>query len=577
MKKLFIALTTIAGTLSVNGQYFEHRYGMPITAETTGSGQFTDYTGKGHIVSAHRSHELMLVRCDNEGRIPPGPYFSGMYKIVDANGIDCSIMSTRVAEFNNLTYGVVGVCESYNPTQQHIYYSSFDNMGTPLFTQFYDVSSGSISYTVNAIRVADSGDKLYLCGMAFNGIQNYAVVMKIDVASGTKDWGFTYEVDSSVPSGEPEEAFDLIENQSTNELLVVGQRHVCSTTSDDGFVLHLDPATGTILNPTNFYGTSSDADAFRSIDRSFLSANGYYISGWTGPTTSNRDHWVLSIDNTNTIVWSNRIDYNMTGPSQDNYGIDLLERVDYSNNPYVFAMGRTDNGLLGQDDIEVYKIDPAGGFVMDQFTFGNFRNETPSNIHLHNDGSAEDGLAIYSTREHASSNYDMMIHKAYFNGYTALIPATTCDRDSSTAVFTTGPGWLYDVSSNQIAKFIESPANTYFTTTPLDLEICYELTVTGGSNALKPTDNIGLSADVTVTQISNTSAVATIDSDIEQNMSFELRDAKGSLIRAYGSYNVFTGNQRVELNLSGIQLNTGVYFIQWSNGSDSGVEKLFIQ
>lgn len=580
MKQLIFTIGLLSATTHLHGQYFEHRYGMPISVERTGSGQFTTYTGKGHIISAHRERypisELLLIRSEQNGRIVPGPYFKNRYNLVDANGTIADVKSTRVAEFSNNTYGVVGVCETFNPSQQHVYYSSFDANGVPLFTNIYDLPNTVVSYTVNAIREGLSGNDLYLCGMVFDGIQHYALVMRIDATNGALIWGISYMIDSNVLSGEPEEAFDLIE--FNNELLVVGQRHVCSSTSDDGFVLHLDPTNGNINGLTNFYGTNTDADSFRAITTDGNNTE-YFVSGWSGASVTNRDHWVLSLDNSNAVLWSDLIDYDNwsgVGTGQDNHGIDLLKRVDYSGNPYIYSMGRTDVGELGQDDIEIYKIDALTGTVLSQITEGYFKNEMPSNIDQYNINSTEDGLAVYSTREYSGGNHDVMLHKTYFNGVTALGPGATCDFDIYSPTYTAGPGHLYDVQSYIIDYLTETSITAQYIDTLLDQEICHANSVTGGTNALQQ-NNFGSTVDVTISQINETAAILSVSAEQSQMMLVELHDMKGALLRSYGTVTLDQGETHIPIDLSGLQLMTGVYFIQWNNGFETGTQKILLR
>jgi hypothetical protein len=588
---------TIAACLfmmTCNAQYFEHRYGMPFTREHIGSGQFTDYTGKGHIMSGQRvtnsnPDELLLIRTEQNGRIVPGPYFKNRYALYDAAiSIQHRVLSSKVSELNdynfygtNGVYGVVGVCEVDPATsQQSVYYALFDANGLPLLARTYTTNLGAQSYVVNAIRASDDLQSVYLCGMVFDGVQHYAMVMKLEIITGNIVWARTYEVDSGTNSGEPEQAFDLIENQATNELLVVGQRHVCQSTSDDGYIMHLDPATGLPGPLTDFYGNSSDPDSFQSIDRA-AAQDGFYVCGWSGQSTTIRDHWVLKFDNTNNPPsWSTLIDYfqpSTSGWGADNPGIDLIERVNTSGIPEIYSMGRTDVGELGGTDIEIYKIDAAVGNVLDQYTHGNFRNDYPSNIHMHNTGAVEDGLGVYSMREHASLNFDLMMHKSYFNGISPTPTGSQCDYDIVQRGENPGPAWLYEIKSHEIDEFYMIQNELRTIDTLRDFENCHANSISGGSNALMINNQMDPSLDLQLLQTVESSAILVVQADDAQTITTELRTINGSILRSFGSTVLAVGETEIQLDLKGLSLATGVYFIVWSNGNETGTERLVIR
>ncbi len=586
---MFACLVTMAG----NAQYFEHRYGMPVTEERIGSGEFTFYTGKGHIMSGQRDatttpDELLLIRTEQNGRILPGPYFKNRYALYDANvTIQHHVISSKVAELNdfnfygtNGVYGVVGVCQLPSNNQQSVYYALFDANGLPLLARTYTTNLGAHSYVVNAIRASDDLDNVYLCGMVFDGIQHYAMVMKLEIITGNIVWARTYEVDSGTNSGEPEQAFDLIENQATGELLVVGQRHVCLSTSDDGYIMHLDPATGLPGPLTDFYGNTSDPDSFQSIDRA-AAQDGFYVCGWSGQTTTIRDHWVLKFDNTNNPpIWSTLIDYfqpSTSGWGADNPGIDLIERVNTSGIPEIYSMGRTAAGELGGTDIEIYKVDATIGNVLDQYTHGNFRNDYPSNIHMQNTGAVDDGLGVYSMREHASLNFDLMIHKSYFNGISPTPTGSQCDYDIVQRGETPGPGWLYEIKSREIDEFYMVQNELRYIDTLRDLENCHASSIPGGSNALMLNNQMDPSLDLQLLQTVESNPILMVQADDVQTITTDLRTINGSILRKFGSTVLAVGETEIPLDLNGLSLATGVYFIVWSNGNETGTERLVIR
>ena len=564
MKKTLTFVALIACS-TLNAQYFEHTYGVPNSKNIMGSGQFTDYTGKGHIISGQRkvpnASQLLLVRTEQNGYVIPGPYFENSYFLQDPTGTTTyDILDTKVMEYSNLTYGVFGTCvidPSIN--QQALFYANFDQNGNALFSQLYFASLNSDEFKINAVRVADSGQEFYACGMAFDGVQHYAFVMKIDIASGGIIWAYNYIVDTSVLSGEPEEAFDLIEYPFLGHLLVVGRRHVCVSTSDDGYIMHLNPGDGSLIACTDFYGTNSTADAFTSIERNNL-GDAFYVGGWTGNTVSNRDSWILRFDqNLLNPSWTNTLDYQ--GQGIDNHGVDVIERIDANSNPMVYLLSQASVGVQGLKDSEVDQLNGLSGVNIGQYTYGNTRPEVPSNIHKWNANSVEDGLAVYSTRELILGRATLLLQKTYFNGY------TSCNYNLSTEPEVAGPGYLYCVKSLIVEHYTAQPAHVEPDGNLVDFEVCHDDSVPGGSNAINQSISENTDNATNIKQIEGETIL--IESVSQQNMEVILYDLQGKIVENFGTINFADNAGMHRINLSDLNINQGVYILTCYDGNVS--------
>jgi hypothetical protein len=63
----------------------------------------------------------------------------------------------------------------------------------------------------------------------------------------------------------------------------------------------------------------------------------------------------------------------------------------------------------------------------------------------------------------------------------------------------------------------------------------------------------------------------------KQLVNSELRNASGSVIRKFGTTVLTEGETRIPIDLNGLSLATGIYFIVWNNGHETGTEKLIIR
>jgi hypothetical protein len=564
-------LTIIGCLLGLAGhsQYFVNRYGTAVQEEI-GTGMFTTMAGSGHILSARRVHstgsELVLVRTDASGTIPAAPYFRNRYKMYNNSSMNYvqDVLQTVTLELDANTFGVVGTC-SYDPStgQQAIYYSKIDASGNYVLSNTYVTgNTGSMDYELKGARLAPGGTEFYVTGMVSAGAQSYAVVMKLEIATGNIVWAWSYMVDPSVTSGEPECGYDLVENPATGELLVVGYRHVCTNTSDDAFVMHLDPASGNVVAPTEFYGDPNSIDVFTSIEL-MSSGEGYCTGGWSGAASGVLDSWTLSFDNAGGVNWSTLHDYN--NAIVPNYTYDIKEHVT-AGQPVLYALGRTETGVLGQSDVEVYEIDAATGNSTNQFTYGNSRNDFAYSLSENASASGGNGLGIYAMRDYgATSLFDLILYKTHFNGVTG------CEYDIRQIESREGPGFLYRVNPVIIDEFVSSPNFMQLSGTVNAAVNCVEQPSPAGYAPLAG------SAVVTLLQpVDGDNYQLQVVSEETMPFDVELRDLKGNLLLTFPGDRIEAGENLIGIDVSRLGLATGIYLVQWSGGTQSGSEKLII-
>lgn len=563
MKHKLTLIGCLIGLIS-HAQYFEGRYGTNQT-ENIGTGTFTQLTGSGHLMSGQRynslASELTLTRTDAAG-VVPASMFNNRYKMYDINGTNSyDVLQTVAIELDASTYGVVGTCDNVDPTnpaQEAIYFTRFDLAGNATASDIYMATQPALNFDIRGARLASGGAELYVAGMLTEATQSYAVVMKLDFSGGIT-WARSYMVDPSVASGEPECAFDLVENPATGELLVVGFRHVCTNTSDDAWIMRLNPSDGSIAGNTLFYGDANASDVFTSIEL-MDNGNGFYTGGWSSRITgTDPDNWTMSFDNAFNINWSSVHDYdNAIVP---NFCYDLREYVDADGNTVLYSQGYTDFGLFGQSDIEVYVIDAAGGTANQQITYGTSAREYGYSMDK-NTAAGGPGISVYSQRDGGTTSNDLIITKARFDG------TGTCNFRIDQMTSRRGPGYLYDVEPVRVHYF-HSEANLVEISGELKDNLCHN------ADGIAP-----LSGGTGVTLLqpaAGTSCQLVVRTEETQLLSIELRDLKGSVLKVFETQRVEAGEAVLDLDLSGPELSSGMYLVHWSDGMRSGSEKAIVR
>lgn len=568
MKQTLTLIACLIGLIS-HAQYFEGRYGTGMP-DNVGTGTFTQASGSGHLVAGQRynslASELILVRTDASGLVP-ATMFNNRYKMYDspALNVNYNVLQSVAVELDANTYGVVGTCDKIDPTnpaQGAIYFTRFALNGTVLSSFTYQVTLPALTYDIRGARLSPNGTALYVAGMVTEAAQSYAVVMKLNIATSAIIWARSYMVDPSVASGEPECAFDLVENTVINELLVVGFRHVCTNTSDDGWMMRLDPTNGNPVGNTQFFGDPNASDKFTSIEL-MDNGNGFYIGGWSGITTgSDPDNWTLSFDNNFNINWSTVHDYdNSVVP---NYGYDIREYTDADGGVVLFSQGYTDAGRFGQSDIEVYEINTGNGAAMSQITYGTSRREYGYSMDRNMGPGGGPGIAVYGQRDDVTTSNDLIVTKAMFDG------STPCNYREDQIQSRVGPDFLYDVEPG-LVHYFSAHANHVAISGQLNRQICT------GSDGLAPQGGASVPEVELVQPAAGTDCQLLVKTEETQVFTIELRDLKGSVLKVFAAQRVEAGEAVLDLDLSGLGLSSGMYLIHWSDGIRSGGEKVVVR
>jgi hypothetical protein len=575
-KTLTLAFTWVM--INANAQYFEHVYGST-SYEEIFSGMNTNLVGPGFMLSGVRtatnglSNALSLTRTDINGNITGSQYFKKNYSIYFNSSLT-PIMRVREAfsvELSSTRFALAGVCYKDQTLQKYcVYYAQVDQNGFPVpdmtsttgyNMKYYDIGTDSY-YQVRNIRLSPSNDKLYVVGLSVNQTSGkyYSMILKIDVATGVLDWSWIYNI-----TGNSESAYDAVEDPNTGELVVVGyyQRSLFDT---EAYILRLDPSNGNVITSSMLF-TSNIGNTNEMFKCITIADNGDYIISGQTTMLGNVDSWTLRIDNAfTTIGWNVCNDY--YGSGNDNYAIDVMERMNTNGQSEVYVAGQVIGGVFGNADIEVYKLDGSSGSCQNQFTYGTGQYQYVTSIDQNNTGTA-DGLSLFGLTEVTTSqlaNKDFVIYKAYYNGI------TSCDYDVNTTESQNGPNVIYSETHVQGDRFNTSEAWLKTIANFNDLTICYSATVTGGDNA-RPAQATGISEnrdlsglDVLVDQGND---VLTVLSDNQTPRLIKVTDITGKQV-----LNNFSENQN-KLDIS--NLETGIYILSMQTQNGDLINRKFVK
>jgi len=415
MRAIFLA-ACIALVSPVYAQLFEHHYGTNTGSEQSQWGMYTTVTPPappvGYVISGlspvgnPQVNWFSVSRADNFGNVPIAPYFNRMCR-VSQQGIIRSVNDAKVIELpNGLGFAVAGSCIQQNTGQEFVYYARLSPNGNPLNPVFYYRTASDMRYRLHSVKLAPGGNFVYLAGEASGPVSVRFFVLKLNI-NGPLVWGNTYTSLDGI--NYIERAFDVLENPvaAANFVAVVGTSTdpTSQPANTDGFFLRLNPGTGApapgAFGPMYLYGNNYSYDHFYSIDNSTdpappfpLAPNGYVIGGYTslnaGP--GNFDAWVVRIDNTPTLGWTTRIDYVNAGNTTSNECRDVVEIRNNMTGAYEYlAGGNTVNGILGGPDMELDKLNAAGGVIW-QNTYG---SPGPQRLSVIDENPANNDIALF--------------------------------------------------------------------------------------------------------------------------------------------------------------------------------------
>lgn len=561
MKKI-ILIVFVLSALSTKAQYFQHLYGQdPFIGSTTKTGMNTTATGAGHVFAGLHIQDLNtampppatnfnlysinVVRTDADGRFTTMNDFNKTYQLTNAAGAVIRFTSGAVVEFSDGSgYGVMGTYY-YQPLPRSfgIAYIRLDAMGNVMVTQGYSVpfTGGSWIGLMGLKESTSTPGDLFATGRVSKSDNGYMWALRIDQAGGLT-WGNIYDFGP----GYTEDPKDLIESPYANELIVVGR---INATPVKAFWMVIDPNTGGVMQAdemSSFFGTD---EYLHSIDVS----NDPVIPGFILSGVVDEKVWVVKTDQTGGYDWSG-LYQPLSRPINYMYGYDAVGRL---------KKGTTDNDeyeyyITGpvDEDAYIFKLDDRGQPINPNglFVYDIGLEETGLDVDVNTSGTA-DGVTMYAVAEDNNApTKEMYVVKAYFNGVSGC-NETFEDLDYSIAEF-------FPSQPIQIVTVALNPEtlNLFHEDFELDIELCHNTTIPGGSNALKAPGNEGT---VSPNPFTNGTHYANLELEVDEPtaVTVEVYDMLG---RSYYTHNftLVKGENNLNLDIRETNMAAGMYSVR---------------
>ena len=602
---LFSLFILACVSMNAKAQYYQHTYDSPLV-NCNGSNVHVHVTCNDGLVNRTTTsgttligsanslcfQKVNMVRAFNNGNMK----FHYGFELSDNIGSPKHwAVGNSIAELSNGSgYAITGYVQN-NPTTgstvpggSDILFMLIDTLGTPTLIKRYDL--GNFDEGLQIIESQITPGEFYICGYRkitnFNP-NSYAVVMKLD-AAGNILWEKNYDFSLGLFNTYLNRAHSITESVATNELWIVGRtRHYLGGLAPyKGLMFSVDPATGA-LNPLRrwFMGYNAYSQWFNTVK---TLANGEILVGGTfmpaTPQNLNYDFLLFKYDPTlNNIVW--QYTYPVPGtvaiPYPNDECFEVVERLNPNqlNTPEYYAVGKTDGGQNGGNDMIVLKVDnmgiPKGNAPAPAqwFHYGTTQLQNGISLDLINNNAAGDGITAFGTYQTPTNYITMYAVKAYFNG------ASPCNTQTVNSTYQNVAQPIDQISDN-VTSTGPDYSPVYTTTSYTELNLCYAPTVGWGNNNKK--ENVGINEVNTETSFSlypnpivDGNFTLEYYSKQEGAIQITLLDALGRLaysIRQQVSYNKNVLN--IELPNS---LTKGLYFVTIKQGEVNESIKIAIQ
>lgn len=487
MKKLLSVLCVLAlGT--VQAQYFQRLNGSPAYDELV-DGTNVTLGGQGHLILGSTQVvgglDLILTRTNLDGVIGAAPTFNRNYRLTTSTNAVLNTVPCKVLQIPNGRIVVVGTY--YSPTAvvpQGIFTAVLTQAGAVISVRGWQAITPSVSgtcFATSACNALPNSNVIYICGYtdaATPGNGGRPIIMAINGSTNVLVWGLIHDFVPPFPASKLL-ASDIIASPyqpaGVAEVFIVGT-HYDGAGNDAGFTYRVNAANGNPVGAATLFDSGRN-DEFVAVSLATGAGggtNGFFI---TGNTNVNGDWDAVAFKTTpdgSGAAWINIIDYSTGG---DNFGTDVIQRLNTSNQWTYYLSGTVTAGSQGGSDMVVFYLDD-NGLAQREFTYGTTNSERSVEISSFSGLLAGDGITVYGNMPTSSDAGQEYYVKAYYNGVSGCnegfaIPNTNAyplSRVQST-ISRTG-----SVSSVNLLMPILAPV-------PTITQLCFNLTIAGGSNA----------------------------------------------------------------------------------------------
>jgi hypothetical protein len=324
---------------------------------------------------------------------------------------------------------------------------------------------------------------------------------------------------------------------------------------------------------------------------------GYAIAGYINDLNSpvsTYNMWALKLSPMGQVQFSSEMDYSLG--NRNDYGYDILER--FSPTPGVgyqyFVGGYVDQGIFGQEDEVVYKLDGFGNPYpgpggLNQFTYGGpgFERILQMDYYQNGVGVNNVGLSAFNWTIGsfpALGQFDFYHVKSYFNGVTPLGNVGggvgNCNHNQQYMNWTFGPPLLDSTKGDTVFR----PKRDSLSWQILPMQnaiICLQNNpIPGGSNVrLANPGDFGVSnSSLYPNPVSISNPLVTLTFDVpgvNDAVDIELYNALGQLVM-HKQETLGDGQTQLEVNL-GTGLSAGVYSLVIRRDGEVNTHKISVQ
>ncbi len=457
------------------------------------------------------------------------------------------------------------------------FFATLDASGTVVDQMMYKFPSGYSHPTKPILVESSSTGEYFICGSYSTTTGNIMYVLNVDDTGAIID-SKNYIVGGFFLELTPK---DMMLSPYANEIAIVGSINNTGGSAGflkKGFFIRIDVSN---LNNVDcrLYGQTPAEDGisqdwFSSINvaaSTNLGSDGFVIGGHSDLIT-NQYLWMLKIDPVGAVIWNSVFE-----PKNDNTirldAISVLERESMTYGYTYYAAVTSTAGMmaikLDDNGASFQSATPVDNFNEFIYASGGPDPEAFKIGYLDNAASNDIGIHVYGVG-HGSIGGEHYLVEAAFNGYTDAVcmPSTSyIDQilsESQGPAYTSTPGidpvTGLDECSNIIISTSPnvSSSNVFCSADPLPslgsnaktTNLSKELTDESSSVDLypNPTNNkIGVSFTANSNELAD----------------FELLDLTGRVITNFKPYQVYkSGRQLLELDLCGINIEIGTYFLK---------------
>lgn len=546
-------------------------------------GTTTTFNSRGFIIAGYQPAataanplNIYIDKTDVDGSIPGAPFFSNEYKFAADNIKPCggnivSAVNCYGVSINELQYSTGN--EWYNMVasfDRGCLYADLDQNGIPVNSAYFNFPGQVTNVTRPLIASSNiMTGRSYVAGSYYLNGRCQMYLMLVGLGGGL-GWPISYMNTAGgelVPSAIIESPYSP---SGVPELVVVGTYNIGSSLRRQGFFARFDGTSGAFISMMTYDTPTGSNERCLSVSTAF-GTRGFIIGGTTDANAALGTSWMMTVDMFGNLNWSSVIAPS-TGINGDVVG--TKERFSNAYGQYEYYGTSTANNAM-----TVIKLDNAGNMF---FQPGNTNNEflyndniggraVPAAISYLDNGGPNDGIHVYGRDATPVSN--LFMARACFNGAAGnagCTPANITLNALPASYVSPGPNLMARQQITRVAGL--TPCTQFgFGGGPTHVNIvapCDENVLPVGGDQSRPALATGISTvskDADKFSVSPNPVadkmVISYSSNSGSDATISLTNNLGQLVTPVIAHEAMKGSNEAELDLSRMNLNSGVYFV----------------